>query len=130
MVSITESGVNFGYFSEEDLYKIEHSQGHLSLGEGFKMSKLLSYEKRGTLEMFCNKHRRLMSKVHKLKRENLILSDRRKSILIKNLIKSKDILDLQSISEKIGSKGLKIRQLRTKIQKLKSDYLRYEKIDQ
>ena len=37
MVSITESGVNFGDFSEEDLYKIEHSQGHLSLGEGFKM---------------------------------------------------------------------------------------------
>ena len=68
---------------------------------GINMSKLLSYEKRGTLELFCNKHRRLMSKVHKLKRENLILSDRRKSILIKNLIKSKDILDLQSISEKI-----------------------------
>ena len=97
---------------------------------GINMSNLLSYEKRGTLELFCNKHRRLMSKVRKLKRENLILSDRRKSILIKNLIKSKDILDLQSISEKIGSKGLKIRQLRTKIQKLKSDYLRYEKIDQ
>lgn len=71
-----------------------------------------------------------MSKVHKLKRENLILGDRRKSILIKNLIKSKNILDLQSISEKIGSKGLKVRQLRTEIQKLKSDYLRYDKIDQ
>lgn len=37
MVSITESGVNFGNFSEEDLYRIEHSQGHRSLGEGFKM---------------------------------------------------------------------------------------------
>ena len=96
---------------------------------GFNMSELLSNEKRGTLELFCNKHRRLMSKVHKLKRENLILSDRRKSILIKNLIKSKNILDLQSISEKIGINGLKIRQLRTKIQKLKSDYLRYDKVE-
>lgn len=37
MVSITESGVNFGDFSEHDLYKIENSQGHKSLGEGFKM---------------------------------------------------------------------------------------------
>ncbi|EGR0774562.1 hypothetical protein EW121_09725 [Vibrio cholerae] len=37
MVAITESGVTFGQFSVEDCYQIEHSQGHNSLGQGFKM---------------------------------------------------------------------------------------------
>lgn len=94
------------------------------------MSKLLSNEKRGTLELFCNKHRRLISKVRKLKRENLILSDRRKYILLRNLIKGEDMVELLIMSEKIGNNGLKIRHLRTKVQKIKSDYLRYDKIDQ
>ena len=37
MVSIIESGVTFGDFSEHDVYKIENSQGHKSLGQGFKI---------------------------------------------------------------------------------------------
>ncbi len=37
MVTITESGVIFGNFAQDDCYQIEHSQGHKSLGEGFKM---------------------------------------------------------------------------------------------
>lgn len=37
MVTIIESGLTFGNFSPDDCYPIEHSQGHKSLGEGFKM---------------------------------------------------------------------------------------------
>ena len=37
MISINESGVIFGYFLSDDCYKIEHSEGHKSLGDGFKM---------------------------------------------------------------------------------------------
>lgn len=37
MITITESGVTFGNFSTDNCYQIEHSQGHDSLGEGFKM---------------------------------------------------------------------------------------------
>ncbi|MGI2910643.1 hypothetical protein [Vibrio alginolyticus] len=37
MVSITESGVIFGNFAPDNCYQIEHSQGHSSLGQGFKM---------------------------------------------------------------------------------------------
>lgn len=37
MVAITESGITFGHFSTDDCYEIEHSQGHNSLGQGFKM---------------------------------------------------------------------------------------------
>lgn len=122
------------------------------------MSELLSNEQRGTLELFCNKHRRLISKVRKLKRQNLVLSDRRKShfnnlVLWKNIYvrtvaeyissgrefkglrescirnELSDYNSTRLLSEKIGSNGLKIRHLRTKIQKLKSDYLRYDKAE-
>lgn len=37
MVTIVESGLQFGDFSEHDIYQIEHSAGHSSLGSGFKM---------------------------------------------------------------------------------------------
>ncbi|WP_330960562.1 hypothetical protein [Photobacterium sp. 53610] len=37
MVTITESGMTFGDFDQDDCYQIEHSQGHNSLGQGFKM---------------------------------------------------------------------------------------------
>lgn len=37
MVTITESGVTFGHFTSDDCYEIEHSKGHNSLGQGFKM---------------------------------------------------------------------------------------------
>ncbi|WP_243976551.1 hypothetical protein [Vibrio natriegens] len=37
MVTINESGVTFGNFAQDDCYQIEHSLGHNSLGQGFKM---------------------------------------------------------------------------------------------
>lgn len=37
MITIQESGMTFGKFNEEDIYKIEHSKGHLALGDGFKI---------------------------------------------------------------------------------------------
>lgn len=37
MISIPESGVIFGYFPADSCYQIEHSKGHKSLGDGFKM---------------------------------------------------------------------------------------------
>lgn len=37
MIRMTESGLTFGPYPKEACYKIEHSAGHLSLGNGFKM---------------------------------------------------------------------------------------------
>ena len=37
MIFFEESGVSFGSFPRDDFYKIEHSKGHKSLGNGFKM---------------------------------------------------------------------------------------------
>ncbi|QTL35934.1 hypothetical protein [Pseudoalteromonas viridis] len=37
MIRIPESGVEFGDLKADDCYQIEHSQGHQSLGDGFKM---------------------------------------------------------------------------------------------
>ena len=37
MIEITESEVIFGPFSKDDVYKIENSLGHKSLGEGIKI---------------------------------------------------------------------------------------------
>ena len=70
-----------------------------------------------------------LRKIHKLKRENLVLSDRRKSILQckSNFNKAKyhyyckeDFQILFDISERIGKNGNKIQRLRTKISQLKA----------
>ena len=37
MIFFEESGVSFGSVPRDDFYKIEHSKGHKSLGNGFKM---------------------------------------------------------------------------------------------
>ena len=69
-----------------------------------------------------------LRKIHKLKRENLVLSDRRKSILQckSNFDKAKyhyyckeDFQILFNTSERIGKNGNKIQRLRTKISQLK-----------
>ena len=69
-----------------------------------------------------------LRKIHKLKRENLVLSDRSKSILQckSNFNKAKyhyyfkeDFQILFDISERIGKNGNKIQRLRTKISQLK-----------
>ena len=69
-----------------------------------------------------------LRKIHKLKRENLVLSSRRKSILQckSNFNKAKyhyyckeDFQILFYTSERIGKNGNKIQRLRTKISQLK-----------
>ena len=73
-----------------------------------------------------------LRKIHKLKRENLVLSYRRKSILQckSNFNKAKynyyckeDFQILFDISERIGKNGNKIQRLRTKISQLKKSLI-------
>ena len=79
-------------------------------------------------EMINRKIKSTLQKIHKLKRENLVLSARRKSILQckSNFNKAKyhyyckeDFQVLFYISERIGKNGNKIQRLRTKISQLK-----------
>ena len=79
-------------------------------------------------EMINCKIKSTLRKIHKLKRDNLVLSDRRKSILQckSNFNKAKyhyyckeDFQILFDISERIGKNGNKIQRLRTKISQLK-----------
>ena len=73
-----------------------------------------------------------LRKIHKLKRENLVLSARRKSILQckSNFNKAKyhyycteDFQILFDISERIGKNGNKIQRLRTKVSQLKKSLI-------
>ena len=94
-----------------------------------------------TKEMINHKIKSTLRKIHKLKRENLVLGDRRK------LIKNTQILDgfyrddefivthlprmmerieldlLCELSERIGKNGNKIQRLRTKISQLKKSLI-------
>lgn len=81
-----------------------------------------------TNKMINSKIKSTLRKIHKLKRENLVLSDRRKSILQckSNFNKAKyhyyckeDFKILFDTSERIGKNGNKIQRLRTKISQLK-----------
>ena len=81
-----------------------------------------------TNQMINHKIKSTLRKIHKIKRENLVLSDRRKSILQckSNFNKAKyhyyckeDFQILFDISERIGKNGNKIQRLRTKISQLK-----------
>lgn len=106
------------------------------------------------LEHNDNLNRKIKStlrKIHKLKRENLVLSDRRKSLVssiklngriylktvsecilygrdfygIRNSCEDntlKEIVMLNKISERIGKNGNKIQRLRTKISQLKKSF--------
>ena len=100
-------------------------------------------------EMINRKIKSTLRKIHKLKRENLVLSDRRKSLVssvqlngriylktvsecilygrefsgIRNSCEDntlKEIVMLNKISEHIGMNGNKIQRLRTKISQLKA----------
>ena len=73
-----------------------------------------------------------LRKIHKLKRENLVLSDRRKSALQckSNFNNAKyhyyckeDFQILFNMSERIGKNGNKIQRLRTKISQLKKSLI-------
>ena len=82
-------------------------------------------------EMISRKIKSTLRKIHKIKRENLVLSDRRKSILQcrSNFNNAKyhyyckeDFQILFNTSERIGKNGNKIQRLRTKISQLKAKF--------
>ena len=79
-----------------------------------------------TNEMINHKIKSKLRKIHKLKRENLVLSDKRYSKYLKlRKFDSTTIgfldtfVEVLKISERIGKNGNKIQRLRTKISQLK-----------
>ena len=90
-----------------------------------------------TNEMIGRKIKSTLRKIHKLKCENLVLSDRRKSIkniqmidgfyrddefIVTHIPRMMERLELDllcELSERIGKNGNKIQRLRTKISQLK-----------
>ena len=77
-------------------------------------------------EMINCKIKTTLRKIHKLKRENLVLSDKRYSKYLKlrkfdstTLGFLDTFLEVLKISERIGKNGNKIQRLRTKISQLK-----------
>ena len=79
-----------------------------------------------TNQMINRKIKSTLQKIHKLKRENLVLSDKRYSKYLKlrkfdstTLGFSDTFLYILKISERIGKNGNKIQRLRTKISQLK-----------
>ena len=85
-----------------------------------------------TNDSINHKIKSTLRKIHKLKRENLVLSDRRKSILQckSNFNNAKyhyyckeDFQILFNTSERIGKNGNKIQRLRTKISQLKKSLI-------
>ena len=83
-------------------------------------------------EMINCKIKSTLRKINKLKRDNLVLSDRRKSIIQckSNFNKAKyhyyckeDFQILFYTSERIGKNGNKIQRLRTKISQLKKSLI-------
>ena len=87
-----------------------------------------------TNKMINCKIKSTLRKIHKLKRENLVLSDVRKSTF-NHLITLKTrwdlgevkmfglIIKIMKISERIGKNGNKIQRLRTKISQLKKSLI-------
>ena len=65
---------------------------------------------------------RTLSKIHKIKRENRVLSSRIKAIedsaYIGNELSHKDLYFIKLLSQRIGSNGNKIQRLRTKLSQL------------
>lgn len=72
------------------------------------------------------KLKRMLNKIHKLKRENLVFASKRNGILSKGIITTNDIKTMFNLSEHIGKNGLKISHLRTKIAHIKIEILRKE----
>lgn len=80
--------------------------------------------------MINRKIKSTLRKIHKLKRENLVLSDKRYSKYL-NLRKfdsttlgfSDTFLEVLKISERIGKNGNKIQRLRTKISQFKKNLI-------
>lgn len=79
-----------------------------------------------TNEMINRKIKSTLRKIHKLKRENLVLSDKRHSNYLKlrkfdstTLVFLDTFLEVLKISERIGKNGNKIQRLRTKTSQLK-----------
>ena len=68
------------------------------------------------------KRPRTLSKIHKIKRENRVLSSRIKAIedsaYIGNELSHKDLHSIKLLSQRIGSNGTRIQRLRTKLSQL------------
>ena len=68
------------------------------------------------------KRPRTLSKIHKIKRENRVLSSRIKAVedsaYIGNELSHKDLYFIKLLSQRIGSNGNKIQRLRTKLSQL------------
>ena len=78
-------------------------------------------------EMVNRNIKSTLRKIHKLKRQNLVLSDKRRSKYLKlrkfdstTLGFLDTFLEVLKISERIGKNGNKIQRLRTKISQLKA----------
>ena len=75
-----------------------------------------------TTEEGEEKKPRTLSNIHKLKRENRVLSSRIKAIedsaYIGNELSHKDLHSIKLLSQRIGSNGNKIQRLRTKLSQL------------
>ena len=83
-----------------------------------------------TNEIINRKIKSTLRKIHKIKRENLVLSDKRHSKYLKlRKFDSTTIgfldtfLEVLKISERIGKNGNKIQRLRTKISQLKKSLI-------
>ena len=65
---------------------------------------------------------RTLSKIHKIKRENRVLSSRIKAIedsaYIGNELSHKDLYFIKRLSQRVGSNGTRIQRLRTKLSQL------------
>ena len=65
---------------------------------------------------------RTLSKIHKIKRENRVLSSRIKAIedsaYIGNELSHKDLYFIKLLSQRVGSNGTRIQRLRTKLSQL------------
>lgn len=69
---------------------------------------------------FTKKYRRTLAKIHKIKRENKVLSSRRKMLLDSEIDFVKYYICI--LSERIGANGNRIQRLRTKLSQMKKQY--------
>lgn len=69
---------------------------------------------------FTKKHRRILAKIHKIKRENKVLSSRRKMLLDSEIDFVRYYICI--LSERIGANGNRIQRLRTKLSQMMKQY--------
>ena len=80
----------------------------------------MNFKQIEALAYFTKKHRRTLAKIHKIKRENRVLSSRRKRLL--SLYPDTLSYYVCILSERIGANGNRIQRLRTKLSQMKRQY--------